>query len=439
MSEFLLDKQSKSSSNSGNIAMDDTLESEEFNKSNRSSLFEIDIVSDTLKHIHSKSKIRKTLSLILSGLYSYPILIISFSFFIGLLLFGVPIFFIFFNVIENIINPILFIIIFSLVFTLMIVIIRIIDDKKNNVNMAAKWERKNILKNLGLSYTLIILTISAFFMHSFFNDIINYKNNGQIKLIENNNEKENNKDDKNHIYDFVMRFIINCFLVEDSNLENKKIYIDNSIVIQLYKSLIISCIPLFIFCFNKIIKTIIIKVKCTFSHLLIFVGCFFLIILFFISYSFYEKVLSYSSIISIIEIILIGFITIGYIFWSIYDIFKLFTNPKDKNFAIGSYELCQIIFILLFHIINIIGSAIIFLSILVNFIIYMNDVENINNFYIIFLSLKIGCIILVFSNSYYYGHHLLSMIFRPISIQYAPAKLKKYCIKANRNLSPLLI
>ena len=117
MSEFLLDKQSKSSSNSRNIAMDDTLESEEFADTNRNSLFDIDIdrVSDTLKHIYSKSKIKKTLSLILSGLYSYPILIILFSFFIGLLLFGVPMFFIFFKVFENIINPIIFIIIFSFV------------------------------------------------------------------------------------------------------------------------------------------------------------------------------------------------------------------------------------------------------------------------------------------------------------------------------------
>lgn len=420
--------------------MDDTLESEEFADTNRNSLFDIDIdrVSDTLKHIYSKSKIKKTLSLILSGLYSYPILIILFSFFIGLLLFGVPMFFIFFKVFENIINPIIFIIIFSLVFTLMIVIIRIIDDKKNNLNMLAKWERKNLFKNIGLSFTLIILTFSAFFMHSFFNDIINYKKNGQIKLIENNDEEDNNKDDKKNICDFVISFIINCFLVEDSNLEKNKIYIDNSILIQLYKRLLISCIPLFIFCFNKIIKTILIKVKCTISHLLIFINYFFLIILFFICYCFYEKVLSYWFIISLIEIILIGFITIGYIFWSLYDIFKLCNNPKDKNFAIENYEFYQIIFIFIFHIINIIGSSIIFFSILVSFITYKDDIKNINDLYNILLCFKIGCIILVFSNSYYYGHHLLSTIFRPISIQYAPAKLKKYYIKANRNLSSLI-
>ena len=50
-------------------------------------------------------------------------------------------------------------------------------------------------------------------------------------------------------------------------------------------------------------------------------------------------------------------------------------------------------------------------------------------------TLKIGFLLCVLNNSYYYGHQILSIIFRPISIQYAPVKLKKFYIKANKNLA----
>ena len=52
-----------------------------------------------------------------------------------------------------------------------------------------------------------------------------------------------------------------------------------------------------------------------------------------------------------------------------------------------------------------------------------------------------GFLLCIICNSYYYVHHLLSLIFRPIALQYAPPKLKEdYYIMANINpSSPTLI
>ena len=49
--------------------------------------------------------------------------------------------------------------------------------------------------------------------------------------------------------------------------------------------------------------------------------------------------------------------------------------------------------------------------------------------------LKIGFLLSIISNSYYYGHHLLALIFRPIALKYAPSKLKQNYIRVNRKIS----
>jgi len=93
----------------------------------------------------------------------------------------------------------------------------------------------------------------------------------------------------------------------------------------------------------------------------------------------------------------------------------------------------------LFDIINIIGYTLIYLSILGNFINLAFKDETLYDLKIVLLLLKIGFLLTIVSNSYYYGHHLLSLIFRPIAIQYTPAKLKKYYIRANKKLSAFII
>lgn len=424
MSEFLIDKEK-----SINFQNDDL-------SGFKPDLFEFDRISDTLKHIHSNSRIRNNLSRVLSKFYSYPILIIIFSFLIGLLFFGVPMLFIFFQVFENIIKPIIFIILISLFFSISIIIIRIIDDKKHKFNIGAKWERKNILKNIGLSLTLIILTIESFLFHSFFNDIINYKKKNELDLIyENNNIIQYN----NNIYDFIMRYIINCFLVDENEIKNKNFEVNNIIeklvLNKLHNSLVIACIPFIIFCTNKIIKIMIIEVKYTIPQLIVFLNSFFLCSFIFILHFFYDDKNIKWHIISLIELIVIILIFLGYIFWIINAIYKLYKNPKDKNFAINKYDFCHISIILFFDLLNFIGTSLMIISIIISFTNYVNEYETYKDLINIIFLLKFGFLLCVISNSYYYGHHLLSLIFRPISLQYAPVKLKRYYIIANKNMN----
>lgn len=424
MSEFLIDKE-----NSINFQNDDL-------SGFKPDLFEFDRISDTLKHIHSNSRIRNHLSRVLSKFYSYPILIIIFSFLIGLLFFGVPMLFIFFQVFENIIKPIIFIILISLFFSISIIIIRIIDDKRHKFNIGAKWERKNILKNIGLSFTLIILTIESFLFHSFFNDIINYKKKNELDLIyENNNIIQYN----NNIYDFIMRYIINCFLVDENEIKNKNFEVNNIIeklvLNKLHNSLVIACIPFIIFCSNKIIKIMIIEVKYTIPQLIVFLNSFFLCTFIFILHFFYDDKNIKWHIISLVELIVIILIFLGYIFWIINAIYKLYKNPKDKNFAINKYDFCHMSIILFFDLLNFIGTSLMIISIIISFTNYVNEYETYKDLINIIFLLKFGFLLCVISNSYYYGHHLLSLIFRPISLQYAPVKLKRYYIIANKNMN----
>ena len=407
---------------------------------NTINFFEFDIVTDTLKHIHSGSKIRKNLSSFLANFYSYPILIIIFSFLTGLLFLGFPMLVIYLKIFNNFMKPIIFLILISLFFSLLIIVVHIIDDKRNKVSILAKWERKMIFKNIGLSFTLIILVIWSILMYIFFDNIMEYHNKNEIDL----NYDENN-DNYVEIHDFIMKYIINCFLFNQNKINNDKLkvkyYINDSasILTNLHFSLLIACIPFFIFVMNKLIKAIIIEVKYTVAQLIIFINSFILCILILYTHFFYDDQNTNWTIISILEIILLGFIYFGYIYWTIHFIYKFCKNPKDKSFSISRYDLNHIIIIIFFDIINIIGSTLLYLSILGNFINSARKNETFNDLKLIIFLLKLGFLLTAISNSYYYGHHLLSLIFRPIAIQYTPAKLKKYYIRANKKLSSYIL
>ena len=334
--------------------------------------FEFDIVIDTLKHIHSGSKIRKYLSSVLANFYSYPVLIIIFSFLTGLLFLGFPMLVIYLKIFHNFMKPIIFLILISLFFSLLIIVVHIIDDKRNKVSILAKWERKMIFKNIGLSFTLIILVIWSILMYIFFDNIMEYQKKNEIDL----NYDENN-DNYVEIHDFIMKYIINCFLFNQNKINNDKLkvkyYINDSasILTNLHFSLLIACIPFFIFAMNKLIKAIIIEVKYTVAQLIIFINSFILCILILYTHFFYDDQNANWTIISTLEIILLGFIYVGYIFWTIHFIYKFCKNPKDKSFSISRYDLNHIIIIIFFDIINIIGSTLLYLSILGNFLILL--------------------------------------------------------------------
>ena len=243
----------------------------------------------------------------------------------------------------------------------------------------------------------------------------------------------------------IMKYIINCFLFNQTKINNDKLkvkYIINdpaSVLSNLHFSLLMACIPFFIFVMNKLIKAIIIEVKYTMAQLIIFINFFILCILIFFTYFIYYDQNFNWTVKSTVEIILLGFIYFGYIYWTLNFIFKFCKNPKDKSFSIDKYDLSHIIMIICFDIINIIGSTLLYLSILANYINYIDKNETFSDLKIVLILLKFGFLLTSISNSYYYGHHLLSLIFRPIAIQYTPAKLKKYYIRANKKLSYFIL
>ena len=152
-----------------------------------------------------------------------------------------------------------------------------------------------------------------------------------------------------------------------------------------------------------------------------------------------DKLTEYFDLFSIIQNVLIGLIYIGYVSWIFHNSFKFMQNPKDKNFAIREYKCINILIILLFDFISFLGATGTFLSILYFYLSETFAEGSFKKLNISFIILKIGFLLIAIGNSYYFGHYLLSMIFRPISIQYAPYELKNKCyIKANRKLLNIL-
>ena len=436
MEEILSDKEESSPFSSNKAIIDSDIQNEEESTLN-TNLFDNDLNSYNQMYIQSNSGIKKFLLRILNLFYIYPILIILFSFLIGLLIFGSSMLLIYFKVFENIIIPIIILILFSLFFSVIIIFVHIIDNKKNKIKIAEKWVRKSILKNFGLSLTLIILTFASLFLKSFFNNILIYKDKKKLDLIYENN---NNISLNNKINYFILKYIINCFLLIQNKITNEKIkvryIIEKTILTELHYKLLIAFIPILFFSINKIIKTIIIEVKYTIPKLIVFINSFCLCILIFISYFFYNEENNFSLlIISFIEITILSLIYFGYFYWIFDSAYKLMKNSKDKNFGIYRYDIKVILIIIIFNLIDIFGLNLIYISLLKSFYNYKNENEIFHDLIINLSFLKMGFLFCTISNSYYYGYHLLSLIFRPISMEYTPAQLKENYIKVNRNLN----
>ena len=230
------------------------------------------IVIGTLKHIHPRSKIKRNLAYILGTFYSCQISFIFISLTIGVLILGIPLLLIYNNLIRNIAIPFLIIDIFSIIFSFILIVVHIWDGKANKTGFLQKWERKNIFKNIGTIFTLIILIISIGLIINFCSKIINYKDDEKIVIDTNGSTIS-----KEITADFLFKYIINMAFLspKDVNSDNEdfniKFYVndDNDINI-LRKKLMSILIPLLIICFNKIIKCFIIEVKFTIEQLFFF-------------------------------------------------------------------------------------------------------------------------------------------------------------------------
>ena len=402
-----------------------------------------DPVKETLKSIYPRSKIKKNLSFILFKFYSCQISIIFISLIIGFLTFGLPLLFIYNSIITNIIIPILIICIFSLIFSISLIIMHIIDGKKTKTSLIAKWERKNIMKNIGISFTLIIFIISVSLAINFYSKAIIYQRDEDIIL-----DKDEASLSKELESDFFFKYILNMiyFFPSDVNESNKshkiKYYFsDQKYINILRREIMSSLIPLLIISFNKTIKCFLIQVKYPVGKFLFFFGSFsFLLFNIIINKYEYKKLIEFDiNTISAFQILILGIIYTGYISWMLHSSFRFIQIPKDKNFAIRKYNYLSISVILLFDLTSFLGCTIVYLSILYFYVSYFFGDEIFQKLNISFFILKTGFLLIIIGNSYYFGHYLLSMIFRPISIQYAPYELKnKSYVKANRKLINIL-
>ena len=402
-----------------------------------SSDFDFDTTVDTLEHIYSKSSLRKKLAKILAIFYKYPSYIILFSFLIGLIFFCLPLFFIYFQVFDNFMLAFLIVAIINLILCFTQIAIRCFDDKTNNVGITPKWERKNIIISIGLILSLIIFIVGIYYLETFFDDVLRYNNDDKLKIIY---EKEDGDDnDKIFINDFFIKYMVNCFLLNMKKIKNNDAHVTNyisdySIITDLINKLKLAAIPFLIYSFNKLIQTIIIQIKYTIPKLIFFSSIFCLCILMIIKNSLYKEKEEIFYL-SFIQMTLIILITFGYLSWCVSCMWRRFKKPKDKNFAIEKYEPSQLILIFIFDLMNIISILAMFISVLLNYINFNNKDETFRDLTIVVYLLKFGFLCFILSNSFYYGHYFLSLIFRPIALQYAPIKLKDNYVRNSKNLS----
>ena len=434
MSEFLIQK----SPIKGNINEDSFFIKE------KDDLFKVDLVKETLKRLRPRSKLKRNLAFILYKFYSCQISIIFISFITGFLTMGLPLLFIYNGLIRNIIIPFLIICVFGLIFSIVLIIVHIVDGKRNKAYLVAKWERKNILKNIGISFTLILLIISVSLAIKFYSNIMNYIDNEKIII----DYEQKSSITKELQCDYLFKYILNMIFISPSKIDDKTenntilyYFSEDEIINILKKEIIFLLIPLLILSFNKIIKCFLIQVKYTIEQFIFFFGFFIFCIYNIIINNFKnETLINYNiDLISCFQVIIMGIIYIGYISWVFHYSIKCVRNPKDKNFAIREYKCFNVIIIILFDFISLFGATAIFISILYFYLTITFSDEIFKKLNLSFIFLKIGFLLTTIGNSYYFGHYLLSMIFRPISIQYAPYELKNNCyIKANRKLLNVL-
>ena len=429
MTEFLIQKSPIKGS---------TNDSDSSSGKDRDDLFKFDVVKETLKRIHPRSKLKKTLAFILSKFYSCQISIIFVSFIFGFLTFGLPLLFIYNGLLTNIIIPILIISVIALIFSLLLIIIHIVDGKINKAVLIVKWERKIILKNIRIIFNLIFLIASISLSIIFYS-----KSNYFIKMDRIKMEYKDNFMLKKLKSDFLFKYILNMIIYNPSAIEKsyegneiKYFFSNNDIEINILRKKIMALlIPLLILSFIKTVKCILIEVKYPIERFIFFFGAFLFFMFNTILFSYKNNKIENSKYLSYFQIILIGITYIGYISWLLHNSFRFIRNPKDKNFAIRKYKFINLLLILFFDLIAFLGASAFFLSILYFYCSTINENETFKKLKISFFILKISFLLIIIGNSYYFGHYLLSMIFRPITIQYVPYELKnKNYIKANRKL-----
>jgi len=366
-----------------------------------------------LKKVKSRSKFKSFLAHSLGIFHKYPLLLIVIEIILGLILVFLPIFLIIYSNLFNINIIISFFIItsFSFIYSLSIIIIRILDDKKNNLFSLVKWQRNNIMKNFGLCITILILILVEYFIFKLYKEIKyeyeydvyigNYNKHIPFfnKLI---NDLYNYTYNNNTFFDNLNRNYIN-----DNNAVNNI----NEVITN---NLFYASIPLLLLSFSKIIKIILINLKYSIEQFIFYLNVSLFCILNIILYKFTIT----HVIIDIIQLMCISLILIIYDVWIVHAFIKKIIYKNDKDFGIRNYNKKQLFIILLFDFLLFSGTSLIFLGFALYYIFGKEKFEFIKYFF------EIGFGLDTLGLSYYYGHYIMKMLLKPISFEFVPSEIK---------------
>ena len=398
-----------------------------------------DTTYERLKFIGRTSCCKKTLAKILARIYKYQLLIIIFSFILGFLFLALPFIFIFINLLNNKCFPLFITCLFGIIFSILTITIICIDSKRYQFLASAKWNRKSILKNIANLILFLLLTVSVSFMVIFYHDIVIDKSK-KLRFDYNGQDKSGNSYELSS--DFIFKYILYILLYDDNRINDIKnikikIIFDNWDLDNIRKSFMFICIPIVVISFFSIIKIFLIDVRQTIEKAIFSGGIFVLsFFYFYIDSTAIEKLIGKNlDICALFQNVVIIFILLGYIFWTINYTIGLIKKRKDNNFAIRKYDKSNIIIIIIIDVITCLGYVIITISIIYCYISFNYQEETFYYLNISFSIFKIGFFLVIIGNSYYFGYYFLAMIFRPIAEEFAPYQYKNgFYIRAKRNL-----
>jgi hypothetical protein len=284
------------------------------------------------------------------------------------------------------------------------------DNCKYKYKNIFYWERSNFQSNFNSLIKLALIIILVEYIKTIFNYIKN-----------NNIEEENN-------FDLINKLLI--LLLKNNNNEDEDYYFqnekENNIVYDYYLETKETFIFLLIFFSLKFLKSFIFKIKYQTEKIMIYLNLLIITLIYIVFFNKLKKEKNH-KIFSIIQFILLSFSLLFYIIWIFRNMYKRIIKKKEKYFCIRKLSFTFILFATLNDILLIFGSILFFIYTLL-ILLKKNDKINIKLF-----NIKIIVIIILSGNCFYFGRYVLKDIYKPLCIQYIPARLKnKFYIKINK-------
>ena len=368
-----------------------------------------DPVLDILKHIHLKSRFRRILIKHLLFFYEKHILLFFIEILIGAIILIFPIILSEITKLDYL-NLYLKSIVIFFVFYLLKFVYKLYDNYKYKYHYIFYWERSNFQSNINSLIKLALIFILVEYIKTIFNYIKN-----------NNIEEENN-------FDLINKLLI--LLLKNNKNEDEDYYFQNEkenyFNYDYYLKTKKTFIFLLIFFSLKFLKSFIFKIKYQTEKIMIYLSLLIITLIYIVFFNKLKKEKNH-KIFSIIQFILLSFSLLFYIIWIFRNMYKRIIKKKEKYFCIRKLSFSFILFATLNDILLIFGSILFFIYTLL-ILLKKNDKINIKLF-----NIKIIVIIILSGNCFYFGRYVLKDIYKPLCIQYIPARLKnKFYIKINK-------